>query len=219
MKKHFTMTELIVVFCCLTVMAVLIMGMNVRDAKTIACQASLARIHEGVQAYSFDFNEYLPQSINYSYDKKKPGHLPQQWLVSLQYVPLETMRDGCPAYPTNKPKYYKICGYAYNAYLGRYNKDGELKDANPMWYRNLPATKISQIKDPGRKFLMADTLNYLWLAYISDSSYNDWRHEDGCNFLYFDGQVKRHNKKEFNFNPAKWDKLDQEEITTRLYPQ
>ncbi len=219
MKKNFTFAELVVVLSCLSMLAVLALGMSDRNPKTIACQSALARISEGVQAYAFDFNEYLPQSVNYSYHGKNPGHLPQQWLVSLQYVPLETMRDGCPDYPVDKPKFYKICGYAYNAYLGRYNKDGELKDANPMWYKNFPATKISRLKDPAKKFLMSDTLNYLWLAYISDSVYNDWRHENGSNFLYFDGQVKRHGKDEFKFTPEAWDKLDRSEIAARLWPQ
>lgn len=219
MKHLFTKNELVLVLCGLSVMTVLTLGMSGRDAKSVACQASMAKIYEGVQAYAFDFNEYLPQSVNYSYDEKKMGHIPQQWLVSLQYVPLETMRDGCPVYPSGKPKYYQVCGYAYSAYLGRYNRQGELKDVTAMWYRNFPAAKMSQIKDPGKKFLMSDTLNYLWLAYISDSIYNDWRHETGSNFLYFDGQVRHHAKNEFNFNPSKWDKLDQGEISARLCPQ
>lgn len=219
MKRYFTLTELIVVICCLAVIAALVMGMSDQNPKTIACQASLAKISEGIQAYSFDFNEYLPQSINYSYDAKTMGQLPQQLLVNLKYVPVETMRDGCPDYPAGKPKSYKVCGYAYNAYLGRYNKDGELKDATKMWYKNFPAARISQIKDPGKKFIMSDTVNYLWLAYISDANYNDWRHDNGSNFLYFDGQVKRHTKDEFKFDPAKWDKFDQSEIVNRLWPQ
>ena len=129
------------------------------------------------------------------------------------------MRDGCPAYPAKQPKYMKICGYAYNAYLGRYKKDGKPGDGPSCWYKNFPAQKLSRIQDPDIKFIMADTVNYLWLAYIAKDGKNDWRHESKTNFLHFDGSVEGLSEKDFSFTPGKECSFSQEEVAARLYPQ
>ena len=66
---------------------------------------------------------------------------------------------------------------------------------------------------------MADTVNYLWLAYIAKDGKNDWRHESKTNFLHFDGSVEGLSEKDFSFTPGKACSFSQEEVAARLYPQ
>lgn len=229
-KKNYTFSE-----CILTAgAAIMVLSMAALSAKQMtsaqiqaaACSSSLQTIGQAIASYAADYKDDLPHSVNYSYpwakrypDSRNIGVLAQEWLVNLEYVPLKTMRDGCPAYPAKQPKYMKICGYAYNAYLGRYKKDGKPGDGPSCWYKNFPAQKLSRIQDPDIKFIMADTVNYLWLAYIAKDGKNDWRHESKTNFLHFDGSVEGLSEKDFSFTPGKECSFSQEEVAARLYPQ
>lgn len=229
-KKNYTLPE-----CILTVViGVMLLSMTILSAKQLspaqiqatACSSSLRTIGQAISSYAADYKDYLPHSVNYSYpwaksypDSQKLGVLAQEWLVNLEYVPLKTMRDGCPTYPAKTPKYMKICGYAYNAYLGRYRKDGTLGDGSNVWLKNFPAQKLSSIQDPDIKFIMADTVNYLWLHCIAKDKINDWRHESKTNFLHFDGSVEGLSQKDFSFTPGKSYSNSPEETATRLYPQ
>ena len=63
------------------------------------------------------------------------------------------------------------------------------------------ARRIASVKNPSVKYIFSEANNYLWLFFVNLSQVG-WWHNNGSNFLCFDGHVIYKTAKSFNFSLA-----------------
>jgi type II secretory pathway pseudopilin PulG len=180
-----------------------------KTAFRIGCLNNQKQIATGFIFYVNDYGEYLPASYNTSH----PLQVPMQELAkisydsrSLGYFDYKLAQSGCPAYPTEIAKYWGIC-YLYNAYAGVYGSSGQ--PAQLGWYQKSYYTRLSSVKKPSAKFMIADANNNLFMGLIHNPYGTDeigwWHPGTAANFICFDGHADTMKSAEFphgSYNPV-----------------
>ena len=220
-KGFFTLIELLLVISIIAILASLLLpALNnaKKNGQRISCSSAMRQNAMASLSYTLDYNDYFPPTVDYRNGFMEPGMIPQRMLVSLQYVTEKTMKDGCPSYPAAIAKYWNICGFLYNGYMGSINASGIPNTVNCTSYGYC---RISKLLSPSRKIMWTDAKNDLWLWFVTiDEDYHiGWWHSNGANFAFFDGHIKYNRISDFSFdliNP--WGNPAFSENKKLLYP-
>jgi len=220
-KAAFTLIELLVVVAIIAVLiAMLLPSLSAarEAAKTTVCLTNLRQTGLVFQYYSDMYNDAIPPAVWWpqtdpSYQKIWPWPLFDAKLIkagtgenagfpeAIAVTP-GTYPEGiwrCPAGPPtrNNP-------YWENQNWTHYGMSGNLLHTDPTWIpRNLWYWRVSQLPDPGKKVLLADSLHSggnnhaIYVNVIQENPVDPYggsglsfRHRDATNLLFFDGHAE-----------------------------
>lgn len=207
---NFTLYELAVVMCMLTLMAVLLpmtLATSTQDAELVACTGNLMALGSAVEMYRYDNDERFMMP---AYAPPKSGVCEISWDTLLACPKLgnyvKPSKLNCPSMPVFLPERWEdeqqysnpynwmwaYPGYGYNALWAGGTRRGE------SGYFNAEPYTIASIEDPAELLLLADSAapkreyggRFLWPNYTVNETVLWPRHGGAVNVLYADGHVK-----------------------------
>lgn len=210
----FTLVELLVVISIISLLIAILLpalGQARNTARQISCLNTQRQLALMTFLYSHDHHDYLPPAYdkqtptvwNGPWPNAAPGQIWQMIVVNLNYVPLTTMRDGCPSYPDGATRMYNgLSSFSYNYYLGLYEANGTLPLVEG---KRWPLRRISSILKTSEKILTSDTGigNRPFLNSIRNTEINGWWHNLGSNFSFIDGHGEFRRMDSFEYDMAR----------------
>ena len=192
-REGFTLVELLVVICIVSMLAALLMpGLKAarEKARQMVCTNNLRQFGVLFQMYATQYEGWYPHigwevasAPNYAWYHD----LAAAKLITVQQYPGSGTQAGTLACPTKSNSPFST--QAKYTYGTNRNVPYEVQD---YW------TTVSQITNPERTFVLGDLLSNACYFGIKasgatgDTSYDgpDYRHSGGANFLFYDGHVE-----------------------------
>ena len=227
-RSGFTLIELLVVIAIIAILAAILFPVFARakaKAKQASCQSNLKQMGLAAAMYASDYDQ-KPCPCNCGSGLDKWGNGPGRYWWMFQLMPYSKNHQiyACPSfdnpryygetepYPTPSDSVYRYhAGYGMNWYYTGGGSD------RGWWYYN----KESGIPRPAETVYITEgtsivcgpnpSIGTTYAVFQAAANANkhywllDRRHNDGCNFLWYDGHVKwmRHsNVTEDHWNPA-----------------
>ena len=204
----FTLIELLVVIAIIAILAAMLMPalQQAREqGKVTQCSSNIKQLGNMLQFYTDDSKGWFPHK------NPTPSKHETSWINVLIHQMNYTVSPGiliCPSHNNFEPATRKLImnrakgatnnlSYGYNMHLGASNLYG----ATVTPY--LPGAKITEIKQPGRTIVFAESrhnnaqaghYNIYYYAYFTDKSGGVLRasHGNSLNVSWVDGHVSNH---------------------------
>ena len=204
-RMRFTLIELLVVIAIIAILAaILLPALNSARMRgqSAACVNNLKQIGTAVMSYIGEFDDYIP----YGQETAQASHgwkgvataASPAWFCRLApYVGLSIQTHEKLAAAHQKPGNLFDCpqddGYILNGRCVSYSPSLYLGQNAPAENNGVKNAKIQQIIFPSKKFYTIDVKKHIEPAWLFDPfarSFLSNRHNNGSNYVVFDGHVE-----------------------------
>ena len=193
-RQGFTLIELLVVIAIIAILAAILFPVFARAreaARSSSCSSNLRQIGLAVHMYLQDFDERTPWSVNGSDWTAVPGGTSYWALFYLPYTKNQKLWD-CPSNTIGVPGTGGLCGkgnsYGLSGVFVENQPDANFLDpGGTIFAHDSYETRL----DDNGDLLTAQAGQTVAITQWPTRWADYYRHNDGCNVLWYDGHVKK----------------------------